>query len=195
MLPLSVLFHATNTIPQGLNVARVYEMEMKARQMNNRRSKTKSYSPACLRTVQIESKTRRGNCEEPRLEIPPPPALLLPPSLPRSPSALLPPPFLPSVCFRLVQPGVGGGGRARAAGPGGAEVRRRCSLAGSAAFIISRKSQFHFHFPTSRQREQQAAARESVSRTLGRPPSPREHLGGRGVLGVDPEQACVQARS
>lgn len=76
MLPLSVLFHATNTLPQGLSVARVCEMEMKARQLNNRRSKTKSYSPACLRTVQIESKTRRGNCEEPRLEIPPPPALL-----------------------------------------------------------------------------------------------------------------------
>lgn len=36
--------------------------------------------------------------------------------------------------------------------PGGAEVRRRCSLAAGAAFIISRKSQFHFHFPTSRLR-------------------------------------------
>eukprot|EP00069_Balaena_mysticetus_P011909 bmy_00319T0 len=84
------------------------EMEMKARQLNNRRNKTKSYSPACLRTVQIESKTRRGNCEALRLEIPPPPALLvprsLPPSVPRSlpppPSSLRPPPSaLPPQCL------------------------------------------------------------------------------------------------
>lgn len=104
MLPLGVLFHTTNTIPQGLSVARVCEMEMKARQLNNRRSKTKSYSPACLRTVQIESKTRRGNCEELRLEIPPPPALLpawLPPSLTsplRPPPSALPPQCLFQAC-------------------------------------------------------------------------------------------------
>lgn len=83
-------------------------MEMKARQLNNRRNKTKSYSPACLRTVQIESKTRRGNCEALRLEIPPPPALpvprSLPPSVPRSlpppPSSLRPssPVFVSSLC-------------------------------------------------------------------------------------------------
>lgn len=143
-------------------------METKARQLNNRRSKTKSYSSACLRTVQIESKTRRGNCEALSLEIPPPPASsgALPPL--RPPSLASPPPFLHSVCFKLVQPGGGGRGRARAAGPRGAEVRRRRSLAGCAAFIISRKSQFHFHFPKSRQREQQAAARESGSRTGAR---------------------------
>lgn len=103
MLPLSVLFHATNAIPQGLSVVRVCEMEMKARQLNNRRSKTKSYCPACLRTVQIESKTRRGNCEEPRLEIPPPPALGPPPSAGRAPSLaapLRPPPSaLPPQCL------------------------------------------------------------------------------------------------
>ena len=163
-------------------------MEMKARQLNNRRNKTKSYSPACLRTVQIESKTRRGNCEALRLEIPPPPALLVPRSLPPSVPRSLPPPpsslrpFLPSVCFKLVQLGGGGGGRARAARPGGAEVRRRCSLAGSAAFIISQKSQFHFHFPTSRQREQQAAARESAARTPGR--SHSSGGPGGGVLGA-----------
>lgn len=82
-------------------------MEMKARQLNNRRSKTKSYSPACLRTVQIESKTRRGNCEEPRLEIPPTPALSRPRSLPRSPSALLPPrPSSPVFVSSLCNPEV-----------------------------------------------------------------------------------------
>lgn len=188
MLPLSVLFHTTNTIPQGLSVARVCEMETKARQLNNRRSKTKSYSPACLRTVQIESKTRRGNCEALRLEIPPPPALLpawLPPSLA---SPLRPPPSaLPPQClFRACASGrwrrrEGASGR-----PGGAEVRRGRSLAARAAVIISRKSQFHFHFPTSRQREQQAAARESVVGTPGRSPSPRTHSepgGGPGVGG------------
>lgn len=146
MLPLSVLFHATNTLPQGLSVARVCEMEMKARQLNNRRSKTKSYSPACLRTVQIESKTRRGNCEEPRLEIPPPPALL-PRSLPRlpsPPSSLRPssPVFVSSFCNREVEAEGG-----RAARPRGAEVRFCCSLAGSAAFIISRKVNFIFTSP------------------------------------------------
>lgn len=154
MLPLSVLFHATNTLPQGLSVARVCEMEMKARQLNNRRSKTKSYSPACLRTVQIESKTRRGNCEEPRLEIPPPPALL-PRSLPRlpsPPSSLRPssPVFVSSFCNREVE---AEGGRA-------ARPAERCGS--SPLLFIGRqhrfhhfsKSQFHFHFPTSRQLEQ-----------------------------------------
>lgn len=171
-------------------------MEMKARQLNNRRSKTKSYSPACLRTVQIESKTRRGNCEAPRLEIPPPPALPEPGSLqpalrapparpPAPPSSLLPPPFLPSVCFKLVQPGGAGGGRPRAARPGGAEVRRRRrSLAGSAAFIISQKSQFHFHFPTSRPREQQAAVRECAARAPGRSNHSSRGVRGRGAPGA-----------
>lgn len=80
---------------------------MKARQLNNRRSKTKSYSPACLRTVQIESKTRRGNCEEPRLEIPPPPPSPGPaPSL-APPSALLPPrPSSPVFVSSLCNPEV-----------------------------------------------------------------------------------------
>lgn len=127
-------------------------MEMKARQLNNRRSKTKSYSPACLRTVQIESKTRRGNCEEPRLEIPPPPPSPGPaPSLaPPPPSSLpaLPPQCLFQACATRRWRQREGSSRQ----PGGAEVRRRCSLAGRAAFIISRKSQFHFHFPTSRLR-------------------------------------------
>ncbi|XP_021026748.1 uncharacterized protein LOC110300817 [Mus caroli] len=68
-------------------------MEMKARQLNNRRSKTKTC--ATRRWRQREGSSRQ---------------------------------------------------------PGGAEVRRRCSLAAGAAFIISRKSQFHFHFPTSRLR-------------------------------------------
>lgn len=120
-------FHATNTIPQGISVARVCEMEMKARQLNNRRSKTKSYSPACLRTVQIESKTRRGNCEEPRLEIPPPPALLRPRSLPRlpsPPSSLRPssPVFVSSLCNREVE---AEGGRERP----GREVRKFAAAA------------------------------------------------------------------
>lgn len=120
-------FHATNTIPQGISVARVCEMEMKARQLNNRRSKTKSYSPACLRTVQIESKTRRGNCEEPRLEIPPPPALLRPRSLPRlpsPPSSLRPssPVFVSSLCNQEVE---AEGGRERP----GREVRKFAAAA------------------------------------------------------------------
>lgn len=137
-------------------------MEMKARQLNNRRNKTKSYSPACLRTVQIESKTRRGNCEEPRLEIPPPPPSPGPaPSLaPPPPSSLpaLPPQCLFQACATRRWRQREGSSRQ----PGGAEVRRRCSLAGSAAFIISRKSQFHFHFPTSRLRGSNKRQRVSV---------------------------------
>lgn len=139
MLPLSVLFHTTNTIPQGLSVARVCEMEMKARQLNNRRSKTKSYSPACLRTVQIESKTRRGNCEELRLEIPPPPALLpawLPPSLAsplRPPPSALPPQCLFQACAtRRWRRREGASGRAG-----------RCGS--SPRLFIGRPSRFH-HF-------------------------------------------------
>lgn len=160
-------------------------METKARQLNNRRSKTKSYSPACLRTVQIESKTRRGNCEALRLEIPPPPALLpawLPPSLA---SPLRPPPSaLPPQClFRACASGrwrrrEGASGR-----PGGAEVRRRRSLAARAAVIISRKVNFIF---TSPRRGSGSNKRQLVSLLLAprdahpRGARTRSRVGGRG---------------
>lgn len=106
-----------------------------------------------LRTVQIESKTRRGNCEELRLEIPPPCALRRPPparprpALPRRP----PPPASPRPSSQCLSPACATGrrGRGRAAGRrGGAQVRRRRrSLAGRAAFIISRKVYFIFTSP------------------------------------------------
>lgn len=143
-------------------------MEMKARQLNNRRSKTKSYSPACLRTVQIESKTRRGNCEEPRLEIPPTPALSRPRSLPRSPSALLPPrPSSPVFVSSLCNPEVEAEGGLQP--PAG-----RCGS--SPPLFIGRQRGFHhfseksisFSLPhVSAAGEQQAAARECVARAKG----------------------------
>lgn len=68
------------------------------------------------------------------LEIPPPPPF---------PSSPTPPPLLHLSEALFVQKG-GGGWRER-----GAEVGRSCSLAGSAAFIISQKSRFHFHFPSA----------------------------------------------
>ncbi|XP_053516009.1 uncharacterized protein LOC119036833 isoform X2 [Artibeus jamaicensis] len=110
----SVLFHATSAIPQDLSVARVCEMEMKARQLNNRRSKTKSYSPACLRTVQIESKTRRGNRGA---EAGNPPA-----PRPAAPASLRPssPVFVSGLCNRQ-------GGRRAARG--GREVRKFAAAA------------------------------------------------------------------
>lgn len=141
-------FHATNTIPQGLSVAKVCEMEMKARQLNNRRSKTKSYSPACLRTVQIESKTRRGNCEAPRLEIPPPPALPEPGSLPPAlrappappPTPLRPPPSaLPPQClFQACATG-----RCRR-GEAASLPARRCGSSPPPPFIGGQRRFHHF---------------------------------------------------
>jgi hypothetical protein len=82
---------------------------------------------------------------------PPPPSPGPAPSLaPPPPSSLpaLPPQCLFQACATRRWRQREGSSRQ----PGGAEVRRRCSLAAGTAFIISRKSQFHFHFPTSRLR-------------------------------------------
>ena len=147
-------------------------MEMKARQLNNRRSKTKSYSPACLRTVQIESKTRRGNRGA---EAGNPPA-----PRPAAPASLRPssPVFVSGLCNRE------GGRRAGARRPRGAEVRRRRSLAGRAAFIISRTVYFIF---TSPRRGSGSNKRLLVSLSLARGALPRVaralERGGVGVGG------------
>lgn len=144
-------------------------MEMKARQLNNRRSKTKSYSPACLRTVQIESKTRRGNCEEPRLEIPPTPALSRPRSLPRSPSALLPPrPSSPVFVSSLCNPEVEAeGGLQPPAGRCGSSPP--LFIGGQRGFHHFSEKSISFSLPhVAAAGEQQAAARECVARAEGR---------------------------
>lgn len=143
-------------------------MEMKARQLNNRRSKTKSYSPACLRTVQIESKTRRGNCEEPRLEIPPTPALSRPRSLPRSPSALLPPrPSSPVFVSSLCNPEVEAeGGLQPPAGRCGSSPP--LFIGGQRGFHHFSEKSISFSLPhIAAAGEQQAAAHECVARTEG----------------------------
>lgn len=146
--------------------------------MNNRRSKTKSYSPACLRTVQIESKTRgEGKLRSAEAGNPPPPpsrSLARSAALPRSPRppprSRPPPSALPPQClFQACATGrCRRGNTNRPAGRCGSSRRRRRSLAGSAAFIISPEKSISFHFPTSRPREQQAAVRQCAARAPGR---------------------------
>lgn len=94
-----------------------------------------------------ERKLRRAEAGNP----PTPPPSSLPASLPRSLPRLPSPPsslrpsslvFVSSLCNREVEAEGG-----RAARPGGAEVRRRCSLAGRAAFIMSQEVNFIFTSP------------------------------------------------
>lgn len=175
-------------------------MEMKARQLNNRRSKTKSYSPACLRTVQIESKTRRGNCEAPRLEIPPPPALPEPGSLqpalrapparpPAPPSSLRPssPVFVSSLCNREVQ---AGGGRE----PPGREVRKFAAAAvhWRAAPLSSFLRKVNFIF-TSPHRGRGSNKRLFVSVPPAHPGVQTTRAGGSGGEGLRGRQLGLQA--